>query len=123
MSGTLAAQDGKKLCHRAHRRHPGSSPTRQRTGAEVTAAKAAKERRKAARATRPQIRSSRKLTALDRADVRFIRPNVQIYDAHVADLYQWVCAQYLVGVKGAETVCWRSLGESNPCFSLEGAAS
>ena len=62
-----------------------------------------------------------KLTALDRADVRFIRPNVQIYDAHVADLYQWVCAQYLVGVKGAETVCWRSLGESNPCFSLERA--
>jgi hypothetical protein len=46
---------------------------------------------------------SRKLTALDRADVRFIRPNIQIYDAHGVDLYQWVCAQYLVGVKGAET--------------------
>jgi hypothetical protein len=39
----------------------------------------------------------------DRADVRFARPNIQIYDAHVVDLYQWVCAQYLVGVKGAET--------------------
>ena len=39
----------------------------------------------------------------DRADVRFARPNIQIYDAPVVDLYQWVCAQYLVGVKGAET--------------------
>jgi hypothetical protein len=39
----------------------------------------------------------------DRADVRFARPNIQIYDAHVVDLYQWVCARYLVGVKGAET--------------------
>jgi hypothetical protein len=49
-----------------------------------------------------QATLSRKLTALDRADVRFIRPNIQIYDAHVVDLYQWVCVQYLVGVKGAE---------------------
>jgi hypothetical protein len=31
--------------------------------------------------------------------VRFARPNIQIYDAHVIDLYEWVCAQYLVGVK------------------------
>ena len=31
--------------------------------------------------------------------VRFSRPNIQIYDAHVIDLYQWVCARYLVGVK------------------------
>jgi len=23
--------------------------------------------------------------------VRFARPNIQIYDAHVVDLYQWVC--------------------------------
>ena len=44
----------------------------------------------------------------DRADVRFARPNIQIYDAHVADLYQWVCARYLVGVKGAETKAQRS---------------
>jgi hypothetical protein len=36
----------------------------------------------------------------DRADVRFARPNIQIYDAHVVDLYQGVCARYLVGVKG-----------------------
>jgi hypothetical protein len=50
-----------------------------------------------------QATLSRKFTALDRAGVRFIRPNIQIYDAHVVDLYQWVCAQYLVGVKGAET--------------------
>jgi hypothetical protein len=35
--------------------------------------------------------------------VRFARPNIQIYDARVVDLYQWVCARYLVGVKGAET--------------------
>ena len=55
-----------------------------------------------------QATLSRKLTALDRADVRFVRPNIQIYDAHVVDLYQWVCAQYLVGVKGAETKAKRS---------------
>ena len=30
----------------------------------------------------------------DRADVRFARPDIQIYDAHVVDLYQWVCARY-----------------------------
>src|SRR5712672_279632 len=47
--------------------------------------------------------SEPKTHGLDRADVRFIRPNIQIYDAHVVDLSQWVCAQYLVGVKGAET--------------------
>jgi hypothetical protein len=35
--------------------------------------------------------------------VRLARPNIQIYDAHVVDLYQWVCARYLVGAKGAET--------------------
>lgn len=32
--------------------------------------------------------------------VRFARPNIQIYNAHAVDLYQWVCAQYRVGVKG-----------------------
>jgi hypothetical protein len=40
--------------------------------------------------------------------VRFARANIQIYDAHVVDLYQWVCARYLVGVKGAETKAKRS---------------
>jgi hypothetical protein len=40
--------------------------------------------------------------------VRFARPNIQIYDAHVVDLYQWVGARYLVGVKGAETKAKRS---------------
>jgi hypothetical protein len=55
-----------------------------------------------------QATLSRKLTALDRTDVRFVRPNIQIYDAHVVDLYQWVCAQYLVGVKGAQTKAKRS---------------
>jgi hypothetical protein len=44
----------------------------------------------------------------DRADVRFARANIQIYDARVVDLYQWVCARYLVGVKGAETKAKRS---------------
>jgi hypothetical protein len=34
---------------------------------------------------------------------RFTRPNIQIYDAHVVDLYKWVCARFFVGVKGAET--------------------
>jgi len=29
--------------------------------------------------------------------------NIQIYDPHVVDLYQWVFARYLVGVNGAET--------------------
>jgi hypothetical protein len=28
------------------------------------------------------------------ADIRFARPNIQIYDAHAVDLYQWVCARY-----------------------------
>jgi hypothetical protein len=44
----------------------------------------------------------------DRADVQFARANIQIYDARVVDLYQWVCARYLVGVKGAETKAKRS---------------
>ena len=35
----------------------------------------------------------------DRTDVRFARPNIQIYDAYVVDLYQWVCARYFVGVE------------------------
>src|SRR6266436_6043223 len=43
------------------------------------------------------------------ADIRFARPNIQIYDAHVVDLYQWVCARYLVGVKGADTTAKRDL--------------
>ena len=42
---------------------------------------------------------SRLVTTLDRADVRFARPNIQIYDAYVVDLYQWVCARYFVGVE------------------------
>jgi hypothetical protein len=37
-----------------------------------------------------------------------LAPNIQICDAHVVDLYQWVCARYLVGVKGAETKAKRS---------------
>ncbi len=44
----------------------------------------------------------------DRADVRCARANIQTYDAHVADLYQWVCALYLASVKGAETKAKRS---------------
>ena len=43
------------------------------------------------------------VTTLIAQIVRFARPNIQIYDAHVLDLYQWVCARYLVGVKDAET--------------------
>jgi hypothetical protein len=39
----------------------------------------------------------------DRADVRFARASIQIYDARVVDLHQWVYARYLFGVKGAET--------------------
>ena len=34
---------------------------------------------------------------------RFARADIQIYDACVVDVYQWVCARYLVGVRGAET--------------------
>jgi len=44
----------------------------------------------------------------NRAEVRFARPNIQIYDAHGVDLYQWVCARYLVGAKGAKTKAKRS---------------
>lgn len=52
----------------------------------------------------------------DRADVRFVRPNIQIYDAHVVDLYQRVCARYLVDVKGAETKATRVKLGSRPNF-------
>jgi hypothetical protein len=31
--------------------------------------------------------------------VRFARVNIQIYDAHLVDLYRWVCTRHLVGVK------------------------
>jgi hypothetical protein len=51
---------------------------------------------------------SEMVTTLIAADVRFARANIQIYDARVVDLYQWVCALYLVGVKGAETKAKRS---------------
>jgi len=30
----------------------------------------------------------------------FARLNIQIYDVHIVDLYQWVRAPYLVGVEG-----------------------
>jgi len=46
--------------------------------------------------------------SVDLTTVGFARPNIQIYDTHVVDLYQWVCARYLVGVKGAETKAKRS---------------
>jgi hypothetical protein len=36
----------------------------------------------------------------DRTDVRFVRPDIRIYDARVVDLFQWDCARYLVGAKG-----------------------
>jgi hypothetical protein len=52
----------------------------------------------------PSRRSAR-INAVRRHNAR---PNIQIYDAHVVDLYQWVCARYLVGVKGAETKAKRS---------------
>jgi hypothetical protein len=43
------------------------------------------------------------LTTLIAQNVRFARPNIQIYDARVVDLYQWICARYRLGVKGADT--------------------
>jgi hypothetical protein len=58
--------------------------------------------------SRTRRRSPQTLMVTTRADVRFARPNIQIYDAHVVDLYQWVCARYLVGVKGAEAKAKRS---------------
>ena len=57
----------------------------------------------------PAIASSSSASALrsgdhsDRADVRFASASIQIYDAHVVDLYLRVYALYLIGVKGAET--------------------
>jgi hypothetical protein len=44
----------------------------------------------------------------DRMDVRFAHPNIQIYDAHAVDLYQRVCARYLVGVTSGEAKAKRS---------------
>jgi hypothetical protein len=44
------------------------------------------------------------LTTLIAQIIRFARPSIKIYDAHlVVELYEWVCAPYLVGVQGAET--------------------
>jgi hypothetical protein len=48
-------------------------------------------------------RSEMVVTTLVAQIVRFARPNIQIYDARVVDLYQWVRAPYRVRVKGAET--------------------
>jgi hypothetical protein len=51
----------------------------------------------------------------NRADVRFARLNIQIYDAQVVDLYQWVAARYLVGVTDAETKkqSWSTIEQNN----------
>jgi hypothetical protein len=48
------------------------------------------------------------VTTLIAQIVRFARANIQIHDARAVDLYQWVCARYLVGVKDAETKAKRS---------------
>jgi hypothetical protein len=45
----------------------------------------------------------RMVTTLIAQIVRFVRPNIRIYDARVGDLYQWDCTRYLVGAKGVET--------------------
>jgi hypothetical protein len=52
------------------------------------------------------------LTTLITQIVRFARPNIQIYDAHVVDLYEWVCARYLVGVKVQIQKAKRDLGSA-----------
>ena len=44
--------------------------------------------------------------------VRFARPNIQIYDVDELDLYQWMCAQYLIGVRDAETRAERDLSSA-----------
>jgi hypothetical protein len=51
---------------------------------------------------------SEMLTTMIAQIVRFACPNIQIYDVHVVDLCQRVCARYRVGVKGAETKAKRS---------------
>jgi hypothetical protein len=51
---------------------------------------------------------SEMMTTLIAQIVRFARLNIQIYDARVVELYQWVCARYRVGVEGAETKAKRS---------------
>lgn len=45
-----------------------------------------------------------------------LRPTIQIYDAHVVDLYQWVCSRYLVCVKGAGTKATTVKLGSRPIF-------
>jgi hypothetical protein len=54
------------------------------------------------------------MVTFDRADVRFARPNIQIYDAHVVDLGQSAGARYLVGVSSAETK-----GKAQLCSALD----
>jgi hypothetical protein len=43
------------------------------------------------------------LTTVIAQIARFARPNIEIYDAHVINLFQSICARYLVGVKSADT--------------------
>ncbi len=40
------------------------------------------------------------LTTMIAQIIRFARPNIQIYDVPVVDLYQWGRARYLVRAKG-----------------------
>ena len=62
-----------------------------------------KPRTQKVRARRPQAARA----ARPRPDVRFARPNIQIFDTHAVDLYQLACARYLVGVKGTEDLAER----------------
>jgi hypothetical protein len=64
-------------------------------------------------------RSIEIVTTLIAQIVPFARPNIQIYDAHVVDLYQWVCARYLVGVKGADTKAKRDLSSAHDRISKQ----
>jgi hypothetical protein len=68
--------------------------------------------------TNPRVAGSssasalRMVTTLIAQIFPFARPNIQICDAHVVDLYQWVCARYFVGVKGADTKAKRDLSSA-----------
>jgi len=64
---------------------------------------------------------SEMMTTLIAQIIRFARPNIQIYDARVVDLYQRVCARYLVGVKGAETKARTIKLGSRPNFRTDHA--
>jgi len=59
----------------------------------------------------------------DRANARFARPNIRIYDARVVDLYQWACARYPEGAETKAMAEGEELGSNLLRFAKRASAS